>query len=35
MRGVLWRLAASLPALAAVIVVTFVLTRVLPGDPAI
>jgi peptide/nickel transport system permease protein len=35
MRAVLWRLAASLPALAAVIVVTFILTRVLPGDPAI
>jgi ABC-type dipeptide/oligopeptide/nickel transport system permease component len=33
-RGVLWRLAGSLPALAAVIVVTFVLTRVLPGDTA-
>jgi peptide/nickel transport system permease protein len=31
---VLWRLAGSLPALAAVIVVTFVLTRVLPGDTA-
>ncbi|NKC33446.1 ABC transporter permease [Falsiroseomonas selenitidurans] len=34
MRGLLWRLAGSLPALAAVIVVTFVLTRVLPGDTA-
>ncbi|WP_439596233.1 ABC transporter permease [Falsiroseomonas sp.] len=34
MRGVLWRLAGSLPALVAVIVVTFILTRVLPGDTA-
>ncbi|WP_203076099.1 ABC transporter permease [Falsiroseomonas ponticola] len=34
MRGILWRLAGSLPALIAVIVVTFVLTRVLPGDTA-
>ncbi|MDN3563982.1 ABC transporter permease [Paeniroseomonas aquatica] len=34
MRGVLWRLAGSLPALAAVVVVTFILTRVLPGDTA-
>ena len=34
MRGVLWRLAGSLPALVAVVVVTFVLTRVLPGDTA-
>ena len=34
MAGLLLRLAGSLPALAAVIVVTFVLTRVLPGDTA-
>ena len=34
MAGLLLRLAGSLPALAAVIVVTFVLTRVLPGDAA-
>lgn len=34
MRSVLWRLAGSLPALVAVIIVTFVLTRVLPGDTA-
>ena len=34
MRGFLLRLAGSLPALVAVIIVTFVLTRVLPGDTA-
>jgi peptide/nickel transport system permease protein len=34
MRGLLWRLLVSLPALLAVIVVTFILTRVLPGDTA-
>ncbi|PZW44953.1 peptide/nickel transport system permease protein [Humitalea rosea] len=34
MRGLLLRLAGSLPALVAVIIVTFVLTRVLPGDTA-
>jgi peptide/nickel transport system permease protein len=34
MRGLLWRLAGSVPALVAVVVVTFVLTRVLPGDTA-
>src|SRR3954447_6075946 len=34
MRGLLLRLLGSLPALVAVVVVTFVLTRVLPGDTA-
>lgn len=34
MRGVLFRLAGSLPALVAVVIVTFILTRVLPGDTA-
>jgi ABC-type dipeptide/oligopeptide/nickel transport system permease component len=34
MRGLLFRLLGSLPALVAVVVVTFVLTRVLPGDTA-
>src|SRR3954449_10320271 len=34
MRGLLFRLLGSLPALIAVVVVTFVLTRVLPGDTA-
>jgi peptide/nickel transport system permease protein len=34
MRGLLWRLLVSLPALVAVVVVTFILTRVLPGDTA-
>ncbi|WP_431281849.1 ABC transporter permease [Humitalea sp. 24SJ18S-53] len=34
MRGVLLRLVGSLPALVAVVIVTFILTRVLPGDTA-
>ena len=34
MRGVLARLAAALPALVGVVLGTFLLTRVLPGDPA-
>jgi ABC-type dipeptide/oligopeptide/nickel transport system permease component len=34
MRGLLLRLLGSLPALVAVVVVTFILTRVLPGDTA-
>ena len=34
MQGVLLRLAAALPALVGVIIGTFLLTRVLPGDPA-
>ncbi|WP_431270457.1 ABC transporter permease [Dankookia sp. P2] len=34
MRGLLFRLLGSVPALVAVVVVTFVLTRVLPGDTA-
>ena len=34
MRGVVTRLAAALPALVGVVLGTFLLTRVLPGDPA-
>ena len=34
MRAVLSRLAGALPALAGVVLFTFVLTRVLPGDTA-
>ena len=35
LRSVLSRLATAVPSVAGVIVVTFLLTRVLPGDPAI
>lgn len=35
MSRLLWRLAAAVPTLFGVVVVTFLLTRVLPGDPAV
>jgi peptide/nickel transport system permease protein len=35
MARVLWRLAAAVPTLFGVVLVTFLLTRVLPGDPAV
>lgn len=35
MRLIWWRLLAAIPTLAGVVVVTFLVTRVLPGDPAV
>ena len=35
MRAILWRLLGSVPTLFGVVLATFLLTRVLPGDPAV